>query len=183
MAVEPETKALVDRLRSGRAWHLPKDVASRRVPLLGRDPRARRRTRAVAPRASRATGAPRDRSRIRWRQDALPRGARDARRGGRWSRDRHASGPSRSRSSSERDSESRAGRVGRRPGVAGANPGALAALAAQASEWAERFPQRSVAANPWTLDAAVAEVLRVTTAEQTASSGLRRRAVDRSDVI
>src|SRR5258708_38842159 len=37
MAVEPETKALVDRLRSGRAWHLPKDVASRRVPLLGRD--------------------------------------------------------------------------------------------------------------------------------------------------
>src|SRR5258705_161899 len=52
------------------------------------------------------------------------------------------------------------------PGVAGANPSALAALAAQASEWAERFPQRSLAANPWTLDAAVAEVLRVTTAEQ-----------------
>src|SRR5206468_886662 len=37
MAVEPETRALVDRLRSGRAWHLPKDVASRRAPLLGRD--------------------------------------------------------------------------------------------------------------------------------------------------
>jgi predicted ATPase len=52
------------------------------------------------------------------------------------------------------------------PGVAGANPGALAALAAQASEWAERFPQKSPAASTWTLDSAIAEVLRVTTAEQ-----------------
>jgi len=39
-------------------WHLPKDVASRRVPLLGRDRELGAATRAVAPRASRATGAP-----------------------------------------------------------------------------------------------------------------------------
>jgi predicted ATPase len=52
------------------------------------------------------------------------------------------------------------------PGVAGANPGALTALAAEASEWAERFPQKSLASSTWTLNAAIAEVLRVTTAEQ-----------------
>src|SRR5436309_2251910 len=43
LALEPETKALVERLRSGRTWHLPKEalspdrsVAWRRAPLLGR---------------------------------------------------------------------------------------------------------------------------------------------------
>ncbi|HWC72681.1 MAG TPA: AAA family ATPase, partial [Gemmatimonadales bacterium] len=52
------------------------------------------------------------------------------------------------------------------PGVAGANPAALATLAAQIGEWGERFPHTSPAAHEWDLDAAVAEVLRVTSAEQ-----------------
>jgi predicted ATPase len=52
------------------------------------------------------------------------------------------------------------------PGVAGADPAALVALAAQASEWAERFHQMSPTASSRSLGAAIAEVLRVTTGEQ-----------------
>src|SRR5438094_10122953 len=52
------------------------------------------------------------------------------------------------------------------PGVAGARPSALAVLGANASEWAERFPQRDPPPPTGNLDDAIAEVVRVTSAEQ-----------------
>ncbi|HKA58971.1 MAG TPA: AAA family ATPase, partial [Gemmatimonadales bacterium] len=55
------------------------------------------------------------------------------------------------------------------PGVAGANPAALALLAAELSDWAERFPPKSSVSTPSKmggLDAALIEVLRVTSAER-----------------
>ncbi len=116
MAVEPETKALVDRLRSGRAWHLPKDVASRRVPLLGRD---RELAAALA----------------EWR---------------------HARGRRLALLVIEAES-------------GGGKTRFLEELATRAVvDGGVVIGMRAVPAdlNPWTLDAAVAEVLRVTTAEQ-----------------
>ena len=166
MAVEPETKALVDRLRSGRAWHLPKAVASRRVPLLGRD----RELAAALAQWRHARGgrlallvieAESGGGKTRFLEELATRAAVD----GGVVIGMRAVPADLDHPASAILSLARGGLVGA-PGVAGANPGALAALAAHASEWAERFPQPSVAAKPWTLDAAVAEVLRVTTAER-----------------
>ncbi len=173
VTVEPESQAMVERLRSGRAWHLPREahapeqsVSWRRAPLLGRD---RELATALA----------------QWRH---ARGGRltllviEAESGG--GKTRFAEELT-TRAAAEGDvvigmravqadldhpagailSLARGGLVNA-PGVAGANPGALATLAAQASEWAEHFPQKSTAATTGTLDAAIAEVLRVTTAEE-----------------
>jgi DNA-binding SARP family transcriptional activator len=52
------------------------------------------------------------------------------------------------------------------PGVAAAHPSALAAIAAQASEWAERFPAARGEGPPWTVGAALMEIVRVSAAEQ-----------------
>ena len=170
--IEAETRAMVERLRSARAWHLPNEalapersVAWRRAPLLGRD---RELEAALS----------------QWRH------ARDGRLallvieaesgGGKTrlleelaTRAATAGGIAIGTRAVAADVEhpasailglARGGLVDA-PGVAGANPGALAALAAQAGEWAERFPPRTPAGSPWDLDAAMSEVLRVTTAE------------------
>lgn len=173
VTVEPETQVMVERLRSGRAWHLPKEAHSaeqsvswRRAPLLGRD---RELATALArwreARSGRLTvlviagesGA----GKTRLAQELATRAAVDggvviAVRAVPADLEHPASGIL---------SLARGGLLDA-PGVAGANPGALAALAAQASEWAERFPQKTPAPSSWTLDAAIAEVLRVTSAEQ-----------------
>ena len=52
------------------------------------------------------------------------------------------------------------------PGVAAAHPFALAAVAAQASEWAERFSEARSQGPPWTVGAALMEIVRVAAAEQ-----------------
>jgi len=170
--IEPETQTMVERLRSARTWHLPKEalapersVAWRRAPLLGRD-----RELATAL--------------TQWRH------ARDGRLA--LLVVEAESGGGKTRFLEELATRALVGGgivIGTRavpadvehpasailglahgglvdaPGVAGANPGALAALAAQAGEWAERFPPRSPAGSAWALDAAISEVLRVTTAE------------------
>ena len=170
--IEPETQTMVERLRSARTWHLPKEalapersVAWRRAPLLGRD-----RELATAL--------------TQWRH------ARDGRLA--LLVVEAESGGGKTRFLEELATRALVGGgivIGTRAvpadvehpasailglahgglvdasGVAGANPGALAALAAQAGEWAERFPPRSPAGSAWALDAAISEVLRVTTAE------------------
>ena len=172
-AVEAETNAMVERLRSGRAWHLPKDahspdrsVAWRRAPLLGRD---RQLATALAQwrnaRAGRLTlllvEAESGGGKTRFLEELTTRALLDG-------------GGVVATRAVEADLEhggsamlglARGGLVDV-PGVAGASPSALAVLAAHASEWAERFPQRDPPPRTGTLDAAIAEVLRVTSAEQ-----------------
>ncbi|OLC75086.1 MAG: hypothetical protein AUH78_09825 [Gemmatimonadetes bacterium 13_1_40CM_4_69_8] len=173
VTVEPETQAVVERLRSGRAWHLPKEAHSpeqsvswRRAPLLGRD---RGLATALAQwrhaRGGRltllVTEAESGGGKTRFAEELATRAAAEggvviAVRAVPADLDHPASGIL---------SLARGGLLDAR-GVAGANPGALATLAAHASEWAERFPQKTPVASSWTLDAAIAEVLRVTSAEQ-----------------
>ena len=173
VTVEPETQAVVERLRSGRAWHLPKEAHSpeqsvswRRAPLLGRD---RGLATALAQwrhaRGGRltllVTEAESGGGKTRFAEELATRAAAEggvviAVRAVPADLDHPASGIL---------SLARGGLLDA-PGVAGANPGALATLAAHASEWAERFPQKTPVASSWTLDAAIAEVLRVTSAEQ-----------------
>ena len=173
VAVEPETTALVARLRSGRAWHLPKEALSpersvswRRAPLLGRERelanalsqwrRARSGSLALLLVEAEPGGG-----KTRFVEELVTRAALDggvviAVRAVPADLEHPASGIL---------SLARGGLVDV-PGVAGANPAALATLATHASEWAERFPKQSPATSAWTLNAAIAEVLRVTTAEQ-----------------
>jgi DNA-binding SARP family transcriptional activator len=173
VTVEPETQAMVDRLRSGRAWHLPKEalapkpsVSWRRAPLQGRD---RELATALAQwrhaRGGRLTllviEAESGGGKTRLAEELATRAAAD----GSVAIGMRAVQADLDHPASAILSLARGGLVNA-PGVAGANPGALAALAAQASEWAEQFPQKSPAASTWTLDSAIAEVLRVTTAEQ-----------------
>jgi DNA-binding SARP family transcriptional activator len=175
--LELETKSLVERLRSGRAWHLPKEALSpdrsvswRRAPLL-----ARRRELAAALAQWRAVRAGGERGRLgllvveaepgggktRLVEELVARAGLD---GGVAVAMRAVPGDLEQPASAVL-SLARGGLLAA-PGVAGANPAALATLAAQASEWAERFPQRAAASSSWTVDAAVVEVLRVTSAEQ-----------------
>lgn len=174
--VERETSALVERLRSGRAWRLPKDalapersVSWRRAPLLGRAREladALTRWRSVR-QESRLTllviEAESGGGKTRFVEELSTRAAVDG-------------GVVVSTRAVQADLEhpasailglARAGLLDA-PGVAGAHPAALAALAAQASEWAERFPQphETSADDAFTIDAAIAEVLRVSSAER-----------------
>jgi len=173
VTIEPETRAMVERFRTGRAWHLPKEalapeqsVSWRRVPLLGRD---RERATALAQwrhaRGGRLTllviEAESGGGKTRFAEELATRAAAD----GGVVIGMRAVPADLDHPASAIVSLARGG-LANAPGVAGANPGALATLAAQASEWAEQFPQKSPAASTWTLDSAIAEVLRVTTAEQ-----------------
>jgi len=173
VTVEPETQAMVERLRSGRVWHLPKEAHSpeqsvswRRAPLLGRD---RELGTALAQwrhaRGGRLTllviEAESGGGKTRFAEELATRAAAE---GGVVIGMRTVQADL-DHPASAILSLARGGLV-HAPGVAGANPGALATLAAQASEWAEQFPQKRTAASTGTLDAAIAEVLRVTTAEQ-----------------
>ncbi len=171
--LEPETKALAERIRSGRAKQLPKDaqsparsVAWRRAPLLGRE---RELATALAQwrtaRAGRLTvlviEAESGGGKTRLGEELATRAALDgavviATRAVPADLEQPASGML---------GLARGGLIDV-PGVAGANPAALITLAAHASEWAERFPPKNSAASTWTLGAAISEVLRVTTAEQ-----------------
>jgi hypothetical protein len=170
--VEPETRAMVERLRSARAWHLPKEalapersVAWRRAPLLGRD---RELETALTQWRHAGDGrlallvieAESGGGKTRFLEELATRAAVG---GGIVIGTRAVPGDVEHPASAILGL-ARGGLVDA-PGVAGANPGALATLAAQAGEWAERFPPRSPAGEPWALDAAISEVLRVTTAE------------------
>ncbi|HEY7377587.1 MAG TPA: AAA family ATPase [Steroidobacteraceae bacterium] len=170
--IEPETKALVERLRSGRAWHLPREalapeprISWRRAPLLGRQ---RELTTALAQWRTVRTGrlgllvleAESGGGKTRFIEELATRAGLD---GGVIVAMRAVQADV-EHSGGALLSLARGGLVDA-PGVAGANPTALATLAAHASEWAERFPQKQVAGGG-SLDAAVAEVLRVASAEQ-----------------
>ena len=171
--IEPETKAMVERLRSGRAWHLPKEalspdrsVAWRRAPLLGRDgelatalaqwrnAKAGRLTLLVI--EAEAGGG-----KTRFLEELTTRATLD---GGVVVGTR-AVVEDLEHPGSAMLGLARSGLVDV-PGVAGASPSALAVLAANASEWAERFPQRDPPPPTGNLDDAIAEVVRVTSAEQ-----------------
>jgi DNA-binding SARP family transcriptional activator len=172
VTIEPETRAMVERLRSARAWHLPKEalspersVAWRRAPLLGRDRelesaltqwRLARDGRLALLVIEAESGGGKTR--------VLEELATRAAVGGGVVIGTRAVAADVEHPASAILGLARGGLVDV-AGVAGANPGALAALATQAGEWAERFPARSPAGNPWALDAAISEVLRVTTAE------------------
>ena len=164
--LESETSALVERLRSGRTWHVPKDLSRRRAPLLGRQ---RELATAIAQWRVARTGrlgilvieAESGGGKTRFVEELVTRVGLD---GGGVVATR-AVPADLEHAGSAMLGLARGGLLDL-PGVTGANPAALAALAAEASEWAERFPQKVTAASPWSLDAAVAEVLRVTSAEQ-----------------
>src|SRR5436309_11450337 len=172
LALEPETKALVERLRSGRTWHLPKEalspdrsVAWRRAPLLGRDGEL---ATALAQwrnaKAGRLTllviEADAGGGKTRFLEELTTRATFD---GGVVVGTR-AVVEYLEQPGSARLVLARRGLVDV-PGVAGAGPSALAVLAANASEWAERFSQRGP---PPTgdLDEAIARGVRVPRAEQ-----------------
>jgi hypothetical protein len=172
VALETETKALVERLRNARAWHLPKEalvpapnVSWRRAPLLGRQ---RELATALAQwrnaKAGRLTllvvEAESGGGKSRFVEELATRAALD---GGVVIATRAVQGD-RDQSANAMLGLARGGLVDA-PGAAGANPAALVTLAAQLSEWAERFPQKNLATS-WGLDAAIAEVLRVTSAER-----------------
>jgi len=172
IALEPETKALEERVRSGRARHLPREALSpdhsvswRRAPLLGRaaelgsalaqwrNARAGRLTLLVVEAESGG-------GKTRFEQELATRagvegGAIIAMRAVPADLDHPASGI-----------------VGLAhglldvPGVVGANPAALRALAHHAPDWAERFPHQGPESSSWDLDAAIAEVLHVTSADR-----------------
>jgi DNA-binding SARP family transcriptional activator len=169
-ALESETRALVERLRNARAWHFPKDtrsqVATRRPPLLGRQ-------RDLATALS------------HWRNAKGGRVALlvvEAESGGGKSRfieeltarvSLDGGGIVAVRAIQADVDQPMSAAIGLArgalvdlPGVAGANPAALAALAGQLGEWAERFPQKTAPTAGWDFDAAVVEVLRVASAEQ-----------------
>jgi len=171
--IEPETNAMVERLRSRRAWHLPKDalapdrsVAWRRAPLLGRDGEL---ATALAQwrnaKAGRLTllviEAESGGGKTRFLEELTTRATLD---GGVVVGTR-AVVEDLEHPGSAMLGLARSGLVDV-PGVAGASPSALAVLAATASEWAERFPQRDPAPPTGTLDDAITEVVRVTSAEQ-----------------
>ncbi len=172
--LEPETKALAERARSGggRARHLPQEALSpdhsvswRRAPLLGR---AAELGTALAQwryaRAGRLTllvvEAESGGGKTRFVEELTTRAGVEgsvivAMRAVPADLDHPASGIL-----------SLARGLLEVPGVVGANPAALRALAQHAPEWAERFPQKGPDSTGWDLDAAIAEVLRVTSADR-----------------
>jgi DNA-binding SARP family transcriptional activator len=170
--LEPETRALVERLQRARAWHLPKDavapersVAWRRAPLLGRE---RELATALAQwqqaRAGRfamlVIDADPGGGKTRFAEEVSARVALD---GGVVVATR-AVPTDLEHAMSAVLSLARGGLLDA-PGIAAAQPASLATLARHASEWAERFPNQTPDAG-WTLEDAVVESLRVTSAEQ-----------------
>src|SRR5262245_15926596 len=175
VVVEPETNALIERLRSARAWHLPKDatvpapsVGWRRAPLIGRQ---RELTSALAQwrnaKSARVTllvvEAESGGGKSRFVEELATRASLD---GGVIAT--RAVPADLDQPGSAMLGLARGGLL-QSPGVAGANPAALALLAAELSDWAERFPPKSSVSTPSKmggLDAALIEVLRVTSAER-----------------
>jgi len=169
ISIEPETKGLVERVRSGRGGPSRETLAAgprrRRAPLLGRQRElaaALEQWRAV--RAGRlgvlVVEAESGGGKTRFIEELATRAGLD---GGVVAAMR-AVPADLEHSGGALLALARGGLLDA-PGVAGANPAALATLATHASEWAERFPQKQTAEGG-SLDAAVAEVLRVASAEQ-----------------
>jgi DNA-binding SARP family transcriptional activator len=171
-APDAETRALAERIRSGRDWHVPAEAAarrgaeSRRAPLAGREPelaqlldawaRCRGERRATVGLVEGDSGV----GKTRLAEEVVARARLD---GAAVSAVRAVPGDA---------AEALAGVLGLArgglalaSGIAGAPPEALAAFVARAPEWAERFPgARSV--TPLAPVPALAETLRTAADEQ-----------------
>ena len=172
-AIEPETHALAERLRRGREWKLPPAAHApdqgamwRRVPLFGRERalaeilehwRATRANRLSLVVIEAAPGC----GKTRLAEEVMARAALD---GGVCIAAR-AVPADRQRDGSGILALVNGGLLAA-PGVAASPPAALAGVAQEATEWAERFPAaaRGTAAKP--LGAAVVDVLKSVSAEQ-----------------
>jgi hypothetical protein len=176
VALEPETQVLSDRLHNGRAWRLPSEALSRkssvtwrRAPLLERKREletalAQWREVRRGPRlALLVVTADAGGGKSRFLEELVARATLD---GATICATRAVPADLEERGSTLIGLAR--GGLADAPGVAGANPAALATLAAQVGEWAERFPQRDKSTSTWNLGAALVEVLRVASAERPA---------------
>ena len=171
--VDPDTDTLATRLRHGRDWKLPRHALAadrspdwRRAPLIGRERQLagilaqwrevrRNRLRVVLLEAPAGGGKTRLTEEVRARV-ALDGGACIAMR---------AVPADATHASSGIVSLARGGLLDA-PGVAAASPRALAALAREAGEWAERFPAALNEGTTMELGPAIVEILRVASVEQ-----------------
>lgn len=165
-APEPETTALAARVRSQREWKLPSNVAARRVPLFGREKElAQIMAHWRAARAGRLAlvmiEAPAGGGKTRMTEEVVARAALD---GGVGVATR-AVPADQEQAMSGIVALTRGGLLAA-PGIAAASPDTLAAIAREASEWAERFPTAVGRANAKPLAAAVSDVLRAASVEQ-----------------
>jgi DNA-binding SARP family transcriptional activator len=173
--LDQETEALAERLRRGREWKLPPDalaaeqsVTWRRAPLIGRETELAaldqqwRKVRTGGGRLGLALiEAVPGGGKTRLAEELMARAALDgavcvATRAVPDDQRTHLSGLL---------AVARGGLLDA-PGVAGASPAALAAIAHEVSEWAERFPAAARTPSAQPLGPALTEVLRVTSAEQ-----------------
>ena len=171
--IEPETQALVERIRRGRGWKLPpaahapeQGVAWRRVPLFGRERelaeilthwRQCRAGRLALVMIEAAPGG----GKTRLAEEVMARATLD---GGVCIATR-AVPADQEQSISGIAALTRGGLLDA-PGVAAASAPALAVIARQSSEWAERFPVAAVSSSASSLGAAVIDVLKAVSVEQ-----------------
>jgi DNA-binding SARP family transcriptional activator len=173
LAIESETQALAERLRRAREWKLPpaahapdQGAAWRRVPLFGRERALAeilehwRETRAKRLSLVMIAAAP-GLGKTRLAEEVMARATLD---GGVCIATRAVP------ADRQRDGSSIVAIVNggllEAPGVAASPPAALAAIAQEATEWAERFPAAARAAATKPLVAAVVDVLKSVSAEQ-----------------
>ncbi len=166
VAPEPETTALAARVRSQREWKLPSNVAARRVPLFGREKElaqilAHWRTVRAGQLALMMIEAPAGGGKTRMAEEVMARTALD---GGVCVATRAVSADQQ-QAMSGIVALTRGGLLAA-PGIAAASAGALAAIAREASEWAERFPAAAQAPNAMPLAAGVIDVLKAASVEQ-----------------
>lgn len=174
-AADAETAALADRIRHGREWQLPdyaraaagRGAESRRPPLTGRERelaavlehwrrvRGERRCAMVVLEADPGLG------KTRLAEEVVARVTLD---GGAVAAVR-AVPADLAQPFSGAFGLARGGLL-EAPGVTGAHQAALAALAGQVTEWAERFPKAARGTAPWPLAAAFGEILRAAGGEQ-----------------
>ena len=171
--VDHETDALANRLRRGRDWKLPRQALDadqssdwRRAPLVARErPLAAVLAQWRGVRSKRLgvvmLEAPAGGGKTRLTEEVRARVALD---GGVCVAMRAVPADA-AHPSSGIASLARGGLLDA-PGVAAASPRALAALAREAGEWAERFPAALKESSPLELGAAMVEILRVASAEQ-----------------
>jgi len=171
--VDQETDALASRLRRGRDWKLPRQALDadrtstwRRAPLVARErPLAAVLAQWRGVRSKRLgvvmLEAPAGGGKTRLTEEVRARVALD---GGVCIAMRAVPADA-AHASSGIVSLARGGLLDA-PGVAAASPRALAALAHEAGEWAERFPAALKESSAMELSAAMVEILRVASAEQ-----------------
>jgi DNA-binding SARP family transcriptional activator len=171
--IEPETRALAERLRRAREWKLPPaayapehGVAWRRVPLFGRERELAeilthwRQSRAGRLGLVMIEAAPGG-GKTRLAEEVMARATLD---GGVCIATR-AVPADQEQSMSGIAALTRGGLLDA-PGVAAAAAPALAVIARQSSEWAERFPVAAATSSATSLGAAVIDVLRAVSVEQ-----------------